>query len=244
MTFVTSPTMGYGSAVKVEEGIYFVNGFFVRNDAGLVLVSGYTQTPSIKVGFNVSESVVTPEKDSSLYDNAAGSSNFASPGAHRLQIQLELVKYEYNQTPDKNFIQLLSIKNGVVERQVRKVDYSLIEETLARRTYDESGDYIVDNFDAEIREYYQQDGILRIQAGGVDGNVKNCPCVMDNIWLLFNISKILVLLDLQKMYYNTITYEVGVIKTRIHFEAFLYPLGGITECQYCLTSPKYTCRSD
>jgi hypothetical protein len=171
VTFVTSPAMGYGSAVKVEEGIYFVNGFFVRNDAGLILVSGYTQTPSIKVGFNVFESVVTPEKDSSLYDNAAGSSNFASPGAHRLQIQLELVKYEYNQTPDKNFIQLLSIKNGVVERQVRKVDYSLIEETLARRTYDESGDYIVDNFDAEIREYYQQDGNLGIYSLGVDGNV-------------------------------------------------------------------------
>ena len=31
-TSLESPAMGYGSAVKVEEGIYFVNGYFVRND--------------------------------------------------------------------------------------------------------------------------------------------------------------------------------------------------------------------
>ena len=171
VSFVTSPAMGYGSAVKVEEGIYFVNGFFVRNNADLILVSGYTQTPSSKVGFTVLESLITPEKDPSLYENATGSSNFAAPGAHRLEIKLNLVKYDYNQTPDKNFIQLLSIKNGVVERQIRKVDYSLIEETLARRTYDESGDYIVDNFDAEVREYYQKDGNLGIYSLDSDGNV-------------------------------------------------------------------------
>ncbi|AOV58592.1 virulence-associated structural protein [Synechococcus phage S-CAM3] len=170
-SFVDSPAMGYGSAVKVEEGIYFVNGFFVRNDAGLILVSGYSQTPSTKVGFNVSESVVTPEQDSSLYDNATGSSNFASPGAHRLQIELSLVKYDYTETPDKNFIQLLSIRDGVVERQVKKADYSLLEETLARRTYDESGDYVVDNFDSEVREYYQQNGNLGVYSLGSDGTV-------------------------------------------------------------------------
>jgi len=170
-SFEESPAMGYGSAVKVEEGIYFVNGFFVRNDAGLILVSGYSQTPSTKVGFNVSESIVTPEQDSSLYDNAIGSSNFASPGAHRLQIKLSLVKYDYTETPDKNFIQLLSIKDGVVERQVQTADYSLLEETLARRTYDESGDYVVDNFDSEVREYYQREGNLGVYPLGSDGTV-------------------------------------------------------------------------
>ena len=30
VTSIESPAMGYASAVKVEEGIYFVNGFFVR----------------------------------------------------------------------------------------------------------------------------------------------------------------------------------------------------------------------
>ena len=33
----------------------------------------------------------------------------------------------------------------------------MIEQTLARRTFDESGDYIVNNFSVDIREYAQKD---------------------------------------------------------------------------------------
>jgi len=171
VTFEESGAMGYGSAVKVEEGIYFVNGFFVRNDPGLIIVDGYSEFPSVKVGFRVRENIVTPEQDSSLYDNATGSSNFASPGAHRLQVKLDLVKFNYTETPDKNFIQLLSVKNGVIEKKVEPTSYNLLEETLARRTYDESGDYVVDNFDIDVREYYQRDGNLGVYGLGADGLV-------------------------------------------------------------------------
>ena len=87
-TFVDSGAMGYGSAVQVEEGVYFVNGYFVRNDSGLIVVDGYSDNPSVKVGFKITETLVTPEDDPSLYDNAFGSSNYAAPGAHRLQITL------------------------------------------------------------------------------------------------------------------------------------------------------------
>ena len=171
VTFEESGAMGYGSAVKVEEGIYFVNGFFVRNDPGLIIVDGYSEFPSVKVGFRVRENIVTPEQDPSLYDNATGSSNFASPGAHRLQVKLDLVKFNYTETPDKNFIQLLSVKNGVIEKKVEPTSYNLLEETLARRTYDESGDYVVDNFDIDVREYYQRDGNLGVYGLGADGLV-------------------------------------------------------------------------
>ena len=152
---LTSPAMGFATAVDVQEGVYFVNGFFVRNDKQLLVINKYYNKASAKVGFTVQESVVTPEEDSSLYDNARGFSNATAPGAHRLSIDLNLVKFAYDANTDKNFIQLVQIKNGVVERQVRPADYTLLEETLARRTYDESGDYVVDDFDYDIREYYQ-----------------------------------------------------------------------------------------
>ena len=170
-TFVDSGAMGFGSAVQVEEGVYFVNGFFVRNDSGLIVVDGYSDNPSVKVGFKISETLVTPEDDPSLYDNAFGSSNYAAPGAHRLQITLSLVKYQFEQTPDKNFIQLLSIKNGVIQKQVKQAAYNTLENTLARRTYDESGDYVVENFDVDIREFYQRDGNFGLYSAGVDGTV-------------------------------------------------------------------------
>ena len=161
-TSLESPAMGLSSAVKVEEGIYFVNGHFVRTAEQLLIVDKYYNSPSAKVGFKILESVVTSEEDASLYDNAIGSSNYSSPGANRLKIDLQLVKYSLNEITDKNFIQLLSIKRGSVQSQVVQTDYNLLENTLARRTYDESGDYVVDNFSLDVREYYQQDGNLGV----------------------------------------------------------------------------------
>ena len=155
---LTSPAMGFATAVDVREGVYFVNGFFVRNEKQLLVVNKYYNKPSAKVGFTVSEDVVTPEEDASLTDNARGFSNSSAPGAHRLSINLTLTKFDYTANTDKNFIQLVQVKNGTVEKQVKPADYTLLEETLARRTYDESGDYVVEDFDYDVREYYQRSG--------------------------------------------------------------------------------------
>ena len=83
--------MGFASAIKVEEGIYFVNGHFVRNEAELLILDPYTNKPSAKVGFKITEDLVTPEEDSTLYDQARGFVNFSAPGAYRLSIGLGLV---------------------------------------------------------------------------------------------------------------------------------------------------------
>ena len=170
-TSYTSSAMGFASAVQVEEGIYFVNGHFVRNDAELIILEPYINIPSAKVGFKISETLVTPEEDGTLYDQARGFANFSAPGAHRLSITLGLVKYDYNASTDSNFIQLLTVKNGSVQRKVKQAEYNVIEETLARRTFDESGDYVVESFPTELREYYQKDNNKGLYGVGVDGLV-------------------------------------------------------------------------
>lgn len=152
-----SPAMGYASGVKVQSGVYFVNGYFVNNQEELIIVDKYYFSPSVKVGFQINESISTPEIDSTLYDNARGFSNYSAPGAHRLAIKLKLTVYPYDKPTDNNFIQLITVKNGKIENVVRTTEYSVLEETLARRTYDESGNYVVDNFSVDLREYYQQD---------------------------------------------------------------------------------------
>ena len=157
VTSLESSAMGYASAVKVEEGIYFINGYFVRNDAGLLVIDEYYNKPSAKVGFNIVEEVITPEQDASLYDNAIGSSNSTAPGAHRLKISLTLKEFALGAITDKNFIQLLTVSRGVVQKKVSPSDYNLLEKTLARRTFDESGDYVVRDFSIDIREYAQKD---------------------------------------------------------------------------------------
>ena len=172
-----SPAMGYASAVKVEEGIYFVNGYFVRNAEQLLVIDDYYDHPSAKVGFKIIESFITSEEDSSLYDNAIGSTNYSAPGANRLKIDLSLIRYDLNQITDKNFIQLITVKSGSVQTNVVQTDYNLLERTLARRTYDESGDYIVDNFSLDIREYYNHSGNLGVYSADDLGNVNGLSSV-------------------------------------------------------------------
>ena len=156
-TSLESPAMGYGSAVKVEEGIYFVNGYFVRCNQELLVIDEYYNKPSAKIGFTIKEEIVTPEEDASLYDNAIGSSNYTAPGAHRLKISLQLKEFALNAITDKNFIQLLTVSRGQVQSKVSSTDFSVLEQTLARRTFDESGNYVVDNFSIDIREWAQKD---------------------------------------------------------------------------------------
>ena len=156
-TSLESPAMGYGSAVKVEEGIYFVNGYFVRCDQELLVIDEYYNKPSAKVGFTIKEEIVTPEEDPSLYDNAIGSSNYTAPGGHRLKISLKLKEFALGAITDKNFIQLLTVSGGQVQSKITSTDFSVLEQTLARRTFDESGNYVVDNFSVDIREWAQKD---------------------------------------------------------------------------------------
>ena len=132
VTSLESSAMGFGSAVKVEEGIYFVNGYFVRNSEQLLVIDEYYNKPSAKVGFTIKEDVVTPEEDASLYDNSIGSANYTAPGSHRLKITLELKEFALGAITDKNFIQLLSVSGGQIQSKISSTDFSVLEQTLAR----------------------------------------------------------------------------------------------------------------
>ena len=146
-------TTATGSAAGIQAGTYYINGFFVKNDTETLILDKYTNTPSYRVGFTVTESFVTPSDDSSLNDNAAGSSNQNAPGAHRFKIQLTLAKKTLTSTEDENFYEIARVENGNIKTMVRSTEYSVLEETLARRTFDESGDYVLRNPDFDVREH-------------------------------------------------------------------------------------------
>ena len=93
-------TTAIGSAAGVQSGTYYINGFFVQVDTSTLILDKYTNTPSYRVGFTVTESFVTPNDDASLNDNAAGSSNVNAPGAHRFKILLTLAKKTLASTED------------------------------------------------------------------------------------------------------------------------------------------------
>ena len=172
MTAVCSTT-ATGSAVKVEAGTYYINGFFVNVDAQTLILDKYTNTPSYRIGLTISETFVTSTDDSSLLDNATGSSNANATGAHRFKIDLTLAKLTLTSTADSSFVELLRIDSGNIVNRVEVTDYGILEDTLARRTFDESGDYSLDNFQLDVREHLiagTNRGIYAADATSNDGN--------------------------------------------------------------------------
>ena len=151
-------TLGSGTTATIQKGVYYIKNNFVLVQAQTTVLSKYSTSASIKAGLTVIESIVYPEEDESLLDNALGSPNYAAPGAARYYIDLVLNSKPYDTiTDDDQFITLLTIKDGVVQYLVDKTEYAQIEKTLARRTYDESGDYTVREFPIQIREYRNND---------------------------------------------------------------------------------------
>ena len=152
VTLLTTGATETGSSASIEEGVYFVRGQFVKVDAQRIILDKYTNTPSYRIGLTISETLVTPEADTTLLDNAAGSSNVNAKGAHRLKIDLTLSKLPLGSADDEEFIELMRVKNGSVQKIVDRTDYNVFQENIARRTFDESGNYAVRPYVLEIKE--------------------------------------------------------------------------------------------
>tara|TARA_B100001057_G_scaffold499747_1_gene611596 strand:+ start:5276 stop:11542 length:6267 start_codon:yes stop_codon:yes gene_type:complete len=164
-------TIHTGSAASVESGVYYINGYFIQVDKSTVVLDKYTSTPSYRVGFTLAESFVTPNDDASINDNAQGTSNINAPGAHRFKIQLTLTKKSLTATDDTNFYEIARVENGRIKAMVRSTEYSVLEDTLARRTFDESGDYVLTNPDLDVREHLSvgnNRGIYTSASGGLE----------------------------------------------------------------------------
>ena len=162
-----------GSAVNIDAGTYYINGFFVNVDQQTLVLEKYSQSPSYRVGLTIVETFITSTDDTTILDNATGSSNANATGAHRFKIDLTLAKLSLTSTADASFVELMRIESGKVQNRVDNTKYSHFEDTLARRTFDESGDYTVDNFDLDIREHLisgTNRGIFAADTTSTDGN--------------------------------------------------------------------------
>lgn len=141
-----------GSVAYVQEGVYFIRGFFVDVPYQYILLDQYGTNPKYRVGLEILESIVTPEDDLSLNDNAAGTSNYAAPGSHRFRITTKLIKKQLTDDADKDFIELLRINGNKIEKLVDRSAYDELEKSIALRTYEESGNYVLDEFQFTMRD--------------------------------------------------------------------------------------------
>ena len=137
---------------SVDEGIFFVDSNFVFAEAQTIPVDKYSNTSSKNIGFIVTESIIDSDADDQLLDRAQGSPNFAAPGADRFKIELTLTSKDLN-TDQDNFIEIARVVDGELVVNKSKTVYSEIGNELARRTFDESGDYTVKKFPIQVLDH-------------------------------------------------------------------------------------------
>ncbi|MEC7280111.1 MAG: DUF4815 domain-containing protein, partial [Candidatus Thermoplasmatota archaeon] len=149
---VANPATGQGTIISNAGGDFFVRGHFVFAKPQSVLLSKYSKFPNEVVGFTVAEDIVTSAEDTALFDNQGATPNTTSPGADRYRIQLTLAKKSDVSATD-NFVFYCDVVDGEIIEQVTGADnYNKINEVLALRTKEESGNYIVNPFRVNFEE--------------------------------------------------------------------------------------------
>ena len=169
----TGTPTGVGSSANIEEGVYFISGTFIYVPKASLILDKYTNTPSYVIGLNVLESIVDTDSDNTLKDNAQGTPNEAAPGATRYKVSTTLVKESLTNlnSANANYVTLLRIEAGKV--QVDETDTinqaAELSKRLARRTFEESGNYSVKPYQLDIKEHLDDttnNGYLLAGAGG------------------------------------------------------------------------------
>ena len=152
LTSASVDQSGRATRVYFDSGEFFVQGHFVYIEKCELLLSKYSSTPTNDIGFLVKEVIVTEGDDENLYDNQGEFPNYSSPGAHRYQIKL-IPSIRPEGDSDENFVWVARIVEGKINREVKTSDsYNEINNLLALRTKEESGDYVVEEFKSIIEE--------------------------------------------------------------------------------------------
>jgi len=165
---------GKGVAFSIAAGVIFCKNNFVYFGDETHIVSKYSDTPSKSVGFLVTESILTSDDNETLLDPAAGSNNYFAPGADRYSISLSLQSRTLPEadTVDNNYVEISKIENGIMIYQKSASDYNVLGDVLARRTFDESGNYTVKPYGLENIEHLRtsaasiRDGLYTANSGG------------------------------------------------------------------------------
>lgn len=140
--------VGEGQAFSISEGVIYYNGFFVKVDQQSIAISKYDITSaSLKVGLEINEYFVKASDDSSLIDPAQEATNYQAPGADRYKVELTLATRNLDDADDLvNFIQLAQFVSGQYQNTKKTTIYSKLGDEMAKRTFEESGNYVLDPF--------------------------------------------------------------------------------------------------
>lgn len=163
---------GNCQSFSVNEGIFYYDGIFVKVQPQSVAINKYSREGSAIVGFSVNEDLIDYTEDTSLLDPAQGSSNFQAPGADRYKVEMTLETRPIGSTDLKQFVELGTMQDGVPQKTVNTPIYAALGDEFARRTEDESGDYVIKNFPLELTDSASNTAFANVTLGSGKAYIK------------------------------------------------------------------------
>jgi hypothetical protein len=184
-----SDGIGYASAIVCESGVFFTKGSFVAVPTQTIFLDK-VDVDTTFTGYatlEINENIVSYSSDITLLDNANGTPNYSAPGADRYQIDLSLswiTKTDYeNLTNTSEYIKLLYVNASRPEEITLGNEYAEINNILAKRTSEESGNYTVNPFGIQIRELYDGDALpVNCIVSGTRYKIQSLGTTPTNTW--------------------------------------------------------------
>ena len=157
----SSNTTGMSYSVAVSNGAIFQKGILLDVEKQSMVISPYSNQPNnISVGFQSIETIVTSFQDTSLLDNAQGSSNYAAPGADRLKIVPTLVTRQSSSTSSNDFFSIVDFVDGQPSIVNQDTTYSIIGDKMAEYSYETNGNFVINPFNVRTLVNYTSNGAV------------------------------------------------------------------------------------
>lgn len=144
-------------SVTISAGKVYVNGVVYPVEEQTLEITG---TGTEVVGVILEESLVSELNDPTLRDPATGYDNYNKAGSHRLKGVVKVVLNNPSAAP------LSTLVEGDLQLETYSPEYDTLTQTLARRTFDESGSYIVNGLSVKMEDSDDADHYIAVVEAG------------------------------------------------------------------------------
>lgn len=176
---ITANATGLGFRASVTDGIIYHKGHFELVNPQSLIVEKFSNIPNKKIGFETRESIIDSNEDSSLLDNATGSSNENAPGADRLKLEPILAARDLSAANTTTFFTIATVESGQIVKKSTDTLYSHIGDYVARRVFETNGNYAISPFNIRVREHLRRSGNLGRYNSDGGGDVNKLVAEVD-----------------------------------------------------------------
>lgn len=139
-----------GNVATITSGKIYLNGKIHRTDEQEIQLS---TKGTEYIGARIRQQIITPSEDVALRDPAVGYNNYQQDGGYRLKETVEFVRYTSLDTNE--LTQVFTFKDGkqefAVTAQQGDATLTKVSDILARRTYEQSGNYSISGLQIETK---------------------------------------------------------------------------------------------